>query len=340
MAGLRLCLLACRLLSVAGTTRILFIGNSFTFVNDLPHKLIHIAAALGEQVEVGNSTIGGCTLYAQCPSRDARTKELLSQEDWDFVVLQDYSALPTVKAARRDYLQPAVSEFVAAKKEAKLVLYMTWGYHEGTPGACPTSDTGSCFPLGTLASLTSPPCASDGQYHNEAGSFECMGYSLARDYLSAMKGAGVDLVVPCGLAWQVVRGSTSIPAACKALVDAKYSQSFPLGLPFKVDGGALDGFMLYRKFPTFIDKHPNVAGQYLNALTFFSALFGKSPLGAPPPLNTGSAAAGDRPLTAPQLKALQTAAHGAAFQCGKQCGLAVGPAAPLVEGQEDPLLSQ
>ena len=30
-----------------------------------------------------------------------------------------------------------------------------------------------------------------------------------------------------------------------------------------VAGGALSGFMLYRKFFTGIDKHPNVAGQYL-----------------------------------------------------------------------------
>ena len=326
--ALQLWSLAC-VASVAGATRILFVGNSFTFVNDLPHQLINIASAFGEHVEVANSTIGGCTIYAQCPSRDARTKELLLEE-WDYIVLQDYSALTTVKAARRDYLLPAIGEFVAAKQKAKIVLYMTWGYHDGTPGACPSSDTSSCFPLGTLSNLTSPPCASDPTYHSETGSFECMGYSLARGYLSALEAGGIDMVVPCGLAWQIVRDSKSIPAKCKAIVDAEYSSPFPLNLPLQVKGGALDGFMLYRKFPTFIDKHPNVAGQYLNALTFFSALFGKSPLGAPPPLNTGSAAAGDRPLTAPQRKALQTAAYGAASKCGKLCGL-TGLTNPVVE---------
>ena len=33
--------------------------------------------------------------------------------------------------------------------------------------------------------------------------------------------------------------------------------------------------MLYRVFGKKIDKHPNVAGQYLNALTFYATLFGK-----------------------------------------------------------------
>ena len=110
--------------------KILFVGNSFTFVNDLPHQLKNVAASLGDEVVVANSTIGGCTLYAQTPEMDQRTEKLL-QEEWDFIVLQvrqnlikvsncnatdvlismqmqDYSALPTVKEARRDYLYPAV----------------------------------------------------------------------------------------------------------------------------------------------------------------------------------------------------------------------------------------
>ena len=99
----------------------------------------------------------------------------------------------------------------------------------------------------------------------------------------------------------------------------------PLDLPLKVDGGVLPDVMLYRQFrpgAAGIDKHPNVAGQYLNAAVFFGVLFdGQSPVGAAGPLNTGSAAAGDRPLTAIELKALQTAAHGVVKGCGKACGL-------------------
>ena len=71
----------------AASKRILFVGNSFTFVNDLPHQLKHIAESLGDEAVVANSTIGGCTLYAQTPEMDERTKTLLQQE-WDYIVLQ------------------------------------------------------------------------------------------------------------------------------------------------------------------------------------------------------------------------------------------------------------
>ena len=101
------------------STRVLFVGNSFTFVNDLPHQLINIAASLGKTVEVANSTIGGCTAYAQRPESDARTAMLL-QEEWDFIVLQSYSILPTIQKARSTYYAPAVASFEAKKKDAKV----------------------------------------------------------------------------------------------------------------------------------------------------------------------------------------------------------------------------
>jgi len=232
--------------------------------------------------------------------------------------------LTWLTAARLDRVPShlrAVTSFVGLRKQAKVVMYMTWGYHDGNTAACPSSDNTKCFPLGSLANLTSPPCATDPHYNHLAGSFPCMGYALARGYHSCMAASvGADMMAPCGLAWQVVRGMTAIPSACASLVDAQYTAPYALPVPH-VPAGALPGFMLYRQFGSTIDKHPNVAGQYLNALTFYATLFGKSPVGAPLPLNTGSTAAGDRPLTAAEATALQTAAAGIVKQCGKACGL-------------------
>lgn len=188
-------------------------------------------------------------------------------------------------------------------------------------GPCPTSDNTACFPLGSLANLTNPPCATSPHYSNLAGNFSCMGYALARGYIGERGVGGADLVAPCGLAWQVVRGVQSIPEGCKQIIDGQYKDPFSLELPFQVPGGALSDFMLYRVFNKSIDKHPNVAGQYLNALTFFATLTGTSPVGAAPPLNTGDPSAGDRPLTAAELLALQTAAEGTVKACGAACGL-------------------
>jgi len=221
---------------------------------------------------------------------------MLLQQPWDFIVLQDYSAMATVRAGRALYMDPAIAACSRVKRAAELVLYLTWGYHDGNErAACPSSDLPSCFPLGSLAALTDPPCNTSAHYHDMTRSFECMGYSVARSYLAAHTTLrGVSRVAPCGLAWQIVRGSTQIPSDCKALVDANYPSPLNLSLPLRAPAGTLPHFMLYRVFNgktrTTIDKHPNVAGQYLNALVMYATLMRKClpvplrrfPLAVPP----------------------------------------------------------
>ena len=106
----------------------------------------------------------------------------------------------------------------------------------------------------------------------------------------------------------------SIPAGCKGAIDAEYSTPSPftanLSLPLRVDGlpSSLRGFELYRKLGGGgWDKHPNMAGQYLNAVVFFATLFGESPVGAAGPLHTGKAP--PLPLPAEIKEALQRVAH-------------------------------
>ena len=118
----------------------------------------------------------------------------------------------------------------------------------------------------------------------------------------------------CSWRVQVARGVESIPAGCKTSIDAEYSTPSPftanLSLPLRVDGlpSSLREFELYRKLGGGgWDKHPNMAGQYLNALVFFATLFGESPVGAAGPLHTGKAP--PLPLPAEIKEALQRVAH-------------------------------
>ena len=128
--------------------------------------------------------------------------------------------------------------FAKSKKAAKIVMYLTWGYHDGTIGSCPTSGSSKCFPLGTLANLTSPDCTTSSHYRDLAGSFPCMGYGIARGYLAA-RTYGADMVAPCGMAWQVVRGVQAIPDGCKGLWDGQFTAPAPVALPLKVRASLL-----------------------------------------------------------------------------------------------------
>jgi hypothetical protein len=313
---------------MAKPQRVLFVGNSYTFVHDLPHQFQNVAKSLGTDVEVASSTVGGCTLYAQQAEFDRTTGDLLGQ-GWDYIVLQDYSVLPAVKKARDLYLEPAVRDFISRKGRAKVVLYMTWGYHSGLDSICPSSDTDHCFPLGALDDLTDPSCHTSSIFHDSIGTFECMGYALARGYFAA-KCVGADLVAPCGLAWQVVRGSKAIPDSCRAAIDAQYDQPCPLALPLQVPGGTDEDLELYIKdskwWRVVHDKHQSLAGCYLNALVLYTTIFNKSPMGAAPPNASWGMTWGmpQAALTDANLLTLQRAAHGAVSECGAACGQAHG----------------
>jgi hypothetical protein len=84
--------------------RVLFVGNSFTRANSLPH-LMHELAAADDGVQpifAVERTRGGWTLHEA--SEDDRLRDLLKRIDWDVVVLQEQSQLlsfPRVGGVKR-----------------------------------------------------------------------------------------------------------------------------------------------------------------------------------------------------------------------------------------------
>jgi hypothetical protein len=71
---------------------VLFFGNSYTYVNDLPSVLEHLAASAGKRIETGQRTPGGETLAGHAATGDAR--KLLRTKTWNVVVLQDQVKRP------------------------------------------------------------------------------------------------------------------------------------------------------------------------------------------------------------------------------------------------------
>ena len=112
--------------------RVLFIGNSYTYVNDMPAVLKHLAAAAHEPraLEPRGILIGGYTFEHHIKDDSAGT--LIERGGpWDWVVLQEQSERPLIAPATmwRD-----VTLFAGAVKSAgaKVLLYETWA-REATP---------------------------------------------------------------------------------------------------------------------------------------------------------------------------------------------------------------
>src|ERR1700730_13210076 len=103
---------------------VLFIGNSFTYVNDLPKMVAELAKAGGQRpLHYERETPGGCTLEKHW--KDGKALAKIQSRQWDFVVLQDQSQAPLQgRDAMFDYAKKFDAEI--KKRGAKTILYMTW----------------------------------------------------------------------------------------------------------------------------------------------------------------------------------------------------------------------
>ncbi|TXH58965.1 MAG: T9SS type A sorting domain-containing protein [Bacteroidia bacterium] len=132
-------LVAFALLSFAAKKRVLFIGNSYTYVNDLPLMLTNVALSCGDSVEYDGNLIGGYTL--QSHSTNTTTINKIKAGNWDYVVLQEQSQLPAfpfnqVQSSVLPYAKQLDSMIHAFNPCAETVFFMTWGYKNGDANNC------------------------------------------------------------------------------------------------------------------------------------------------------------------------------------------------------------
>lgn len=112
---------------------VLFVGNSYTAVNDLPGMVANIAASLGDTLEYTANTPGGATFSAHCSNQ---SMTLIRQGGWDAVVLQEQSQYPAfpdfqVQAEVFPYAKRLVDSIYAHSVCAEPIFYMTWGHKYG-----------------------------------------------------------------------------------------------------------------------------------------------------------------------------------------------------------------
>jgi hypothetical protein len=117
----------------APCSRVLFIGNSYTYVNDLPTMFAALAGAGGHRVETGMAAEGGATLADQLNS--SGTLDKLGSAKWDFVVLQEQSQIPASEQARVQQMYPAARLLVRRIEDAgaRPIFFMTWAHRDGWP---------------------------------------------------------------------------------------------------------------------------------------------------------------------------------------------------------------
>ncbi len=109
--------------AASDTLRVLFIGNSYTYVNHLPRLLQRLAASAARPMTVAMVAPGGATLERHWNEDPAR--RMIAQGGWTHVVLQEQSLRPL---RDREKLFTYARLFNTAIKQAgaTTVLYLSW----------------------------------------------------------------------------------------------------------------------------------------------------------------------------------------------------------------------
>lgn len=113
---------------------ILFLGNSFTYVNDLPSVFTQLSVSGGFNPVVDELSDAGYHLEFFADETDDLGKlayYALENYQWDYVVLQEQSRLPTVAAEEMMYPAARTLDQMVRKAGGESVFFMTWSYKEG-----------------------------------------------------------------------------------------------------------------------------------------------------------------------------------------------------------------
>lgn len=119
---------------MAQTKSVLFIGNSFTLNYGMPKKLEKIARDQGVSLYTDQATTGGKDWHFHATNPE--TYQKIKAEPWDYVVLQAKSYEPlypdsVLEKKSIPYAQQIIDSVRHYAPNAKIMLFMTWGYKNG-----------------------------------------------------------------------------------------------------------------------------------------------------------------------------------------------------------------
>ena len=107
---------------------VLFVGNSYTAVNNLPQIVAAIGEGAGSPLDTQSIAVGGA--WVEDHLENPAVLDALMNE-WDAVVLQGQSVQPVIAAAEFEEAVVDFSALLAMGGGERLVLYQTWPRAEG-----------------------------------------------------------------------------------------------------------------------------------------------------------------------------------------------------------------
>lgn len=110
--------------------KVLFIGNSYTFIHDIPNITKSLAESAGDNLTLDKSVFGGYTLELHLNNTSTINK--IKESNWDHIVLQEQSLRPAYNFLKFYEGVDLFTELINTITPCvnRTLLYMTWGRQE------------------------------------------------------------------------------------------------------------------------------------------------------------------------------------------------------------------
>ncbi len=123
----------------AQQTNVLFLGNSYTYTNNMPDLLYQLSLASQDSISYDSNTPGGYTF--QNHTQDATSIAKINSRQWNFVILQGQSQEPSldtpyVVANVFPYAHQLDSVVKTNDSCTQTIFFMTWGRKNGDASNC------------------------------------------------------------------------------------------------------------------------------------------------------------------------------------------------------------
>lgn len=121
----------------------LFIGNSFTYFNDMPYTFLNMIKTVDRDATVDSLAYGGYSLAQYADEETEVGKMAISKivsYEWDYIILQEQSILPCTD---KDGFISTVKKLctIISQIGAKVILYETWAYRKNSEKLASTGMT-------------------------------------------------------------------------------------------------------------------------------------------------------------------------------------------------------
>jgi hypothetical protein len=165
-------------LSQKQPTNVLFIGNSYTHMNNLYKIYQNLANSKGKNVTADTLAVSGSSLQGH--TLRANTYKKMKAKNWDYVFIQGYSRelsrdSATIEQQTVPYAKQLIDSIKTYNPCARIYYYMTWGYADGFKDSIP-DDT-----------------------------YLAMQERIQRGYLQLSESTGGYPIAPVGMVWKNVR---------------------------------------------------------------------------------------------------------------------------------------